>query len=112
MRQNIEGDNLSAARIRKPAKLTKGRLIFLGALTGSASAFFASAVIFTPIGLAFPPAYLLFMMVLGAFLGTIVTIVAGKHERLRWIALVVAAFIGLLIPVCLIEVLFILAGPD
>jgi hypothetical protein len=112
MSQNIDGENIPAARVRKPAKLTRRRFVFLGALAGCMSAFFTSAVFLAAIGLALSPPYLLFEMALSAVSGIIVTIVGGEHEGSRWITLAVAAFIGLLIPVCLIMALFLLAGTD
>ena len=96
--------------MRKPAKLTKRWLLLMGALLGSASATFMSAVVL--VGLIFPLSFSVTVTVLGASFGAIVTIISDKHEASRWIALAAAAFVGLLIPICLIQMLFLLMPPN
>ena len=98
--------------MRASKTLTKRQTIFLGALAGSMGALFISAVFLPGLGLNFPLPYLLLVVGLGAFVGTIGTVIAGNHAARRWIALAVAIFVGLLIPVCLIQIMFLLAGPD
>jgi hypothetical protein len=61
-------------------------------------------------GIMFPFPYLLVTIMLGSFVGAFVTIIASKWDESRWIALVVAALVGLAIPICLIQLLFLLAG--
>jgi uncharacterized membrane protein YsdA (DUF1294 family) len=105
-------DQKSAKRLRKRATLTRKRLILLGALTGSVGAFLMSAVFLGGLGLIFSLPDLLVTMTLGAFFGTIVTLIADKHEASRWIMLAVAALVGLITPICLIQILFLLVRPD
>jgi hypothetical protein len=103
-------EKLSAAPLRRRAELTGPRLILLGMLIGGTCTLLSSAMFLGGLGIMSPLPYLLVTIVLGSFVGAFVTILASKFDEARWIALVVAALVGLAIPICLIQMLFLLAG--
>jgi len=86
-------------------------LLFLGAIAGSASAFWSYKALLGRFSIIFPVAYILACLIVSAFSGIGVTSVADKHDRLRWIALMVTIFIGVMVPICAYLILSFLAGP-
>jgi hypothetical protein len=97
--------------LRKLAMLTGQRLILLSALVGSASAFLSYVVIFSGIGLVFPFPYLLAPLIVGAGLGAFVAFLVRRRDGSGLLALGVSAFTGIVTPLCLLQLLFLIAGP-
>jgi hypothetical protein len=106
----MQDDNkLLTAQDRKPAKLTKRQIIFRGALVGGASSLM-SVWFLSSLGLGFPVGYLLLILTLGVSIGAISGLLASYNEASRWVIFIISSVIGLLIPICLIETLFLLSG--
>ncbi len=104
-------ENSSAARLSKLRKRTEWNFILLAcAVLASASAFITNLMIYR-IGLRFPLSYLLMTAALGALFGIIVAFIVRKHDGSRLTSLATAAFVGLILPCCLLQMLFLIFGP-
>ena len=104
-------EKLSELSSRKRPVLTGSLLLFLGASVGSASAFLSYRMALTRFGIIFPRSYVLACLILGAFFGLCVTFAADEYDRFRGAALVVAIFMGALVPIDIYLILSFLAGP-
>jgi hypothetical protein len=104
--QNHENESLRPLHQR--AKLTRGWFIALGALLGAAGASFGYAIFLGYLGITL--SQLVMTMMLGAFFGVLVTTMT-KNQQYYWTALGISAFMGLITPICLMQILFIVAGP-
>ena len=104
-------ENSSAARLSKLTTRTEGNFILLAcALLGSASVFITNLVI-QRVGIRFPLSYLLITSALGALFGIIVAFIVRKHDGSRLVSLATASFVGLILPCCLLQMLFLIFGP-
>jgi len=104
-------EELSKLPSHKRPLLRGTRLLLLGAIAGSISAFWSYKALIDSFGINFPVLYVLACLVISAFSGIGVTSIADEHGQLRWLALVVAIFIGVMIPFSVYLVLSFLAGP-
>ena len=84
-------EKFSETHSRKHRVLTGSLLFFLGALAGSASAFLSYKVVLGWFRIIFSLPFILVCLILGAFFGIGATVIADEHNRLRWVALAVAA---------------------
>ena len=91
--------------------LTGNRFLFLGAIAGSISAFWSYKAIIGSFGITFPALFVLVCLVISALSGIGITSIADEHGRLRWLALVVAVFIGMMVPYGGYLILSFFAGP-
>jgi hypothetical protein len=86
-------------------------LLFLGAIAGGAGTFWSYKIILGRFSIIFPPDVILTCLIFGAFFGFGASFVSGEYDRLRWLALAIAVFTGVLIPIVAYVVLSLLAGP-
>jgi ABC-type Fe3+-siderophore transport system permease subunit len=105
-------ENSFTARLSKSTSRTEWNFILLGcAFFGSASAFITIHVL-QAAGMLFPLSYLLITSVLGALLGVIVAFIVRKHDGSRLASVAFASFIGLILPLCLLQMLFLVFPID
>jgi len=109
----VENDENSAtARLGKPTPRTEWKFILLGcAFLGSASALIITLLI-QAVGLRFPLLYLLIPSVLGALLGIIVAFIVRKHDGSKLASFAFACLVGLILPICLLQMLFLIFPID
>lgn len=81
------------------------------ALLGGASAFITNLVIQVA-GLRFPLIYLLITSAVGALFGTTVALIARRHGASRLTAFAFAVFVGLVLPICQLQMLFLIFPVD
>ena len=104
-------EKLSELSLHKRPILSGTLLFVLGAIAGSASAFWSYTIALAGFGIIFSRPYVLACLILGAFFGLCVTFAADEYNRLRAAALVVAIVIGAMIPIDIYLLLSFLAGP-
>jgi hypothetical protein len=104
-------EKLTELPSRKRPALTGRLFFFLGAIAGSASAFWSYNAILGRFSIIFHPNVILASLILGAFFGIAVTLIAAEYDRFRWIVLGAAIFIGVTIPFYVYLILSFLAGP-
>ena len=91
--------------------LTGNRLLFLGAITGSVSAFWSYKALIDWVGIVFPVPIVLACLVISAFSGIGLTSLADEHGQFRWLAIVAVIFVGMLVSLVAYWILSFLAGP-
>ncbi len=104
-------EKVSELPLRKRPILSGTLLFVLGAIVGSASAFWSYTIALARFGIIFPRPYLLACLILGAFFGLCVTFAADEYNRLRAAALVAAIVMGAMVPMDIYLLLSFLAGP-
>jgi hypothetical protein len=102
---------LSEIRLRGRKKLTGDRLSFLGALAGSTGAFLSYELLHSSLWIILPLPLILVCLVAGALLGLGVTSLADKYDRFRGAAIVIAACMGLTVPIWFVTIFSLLSGP-
>jgi hypothetical protein len=92
-------------------KLTGDRLLVLGALAGSTGAFLSYELLHSSLWIILPLPLILVCLIAGALLGLGVTSLADKHDRFLGIAIIIAACMGLTVPIWLVTIFSLLSGP-
>jgi peptidoglycan/LPS O-acetylase OafA/YrhL len=108
----VESDeNSSAEQLRKLKTQSKWNHILVAcAFLGSVSVFIINGVL-QSMGFGFPLSYLRITRALGALFGIIVAFIVRKHSGSRLAMLAIASFVGLILPCCLLQMLFLIFGP-
>jgi hypothetical protein len=105
-------ENPSATQLGNSTTRRERNIILLGcALLGGASAFITNLVIQVA-GLRFPLLYLLITSVVGALFGTTVALIVRKHDGSPLASFAFAAFVGLVLPICQLQMLFLIFPID
>ena len=91
--------------------LTGNRLLFLGAITGSLGAFWSYNALADWLSIVFPVPIVVACLLISAFSGIGLTSLADEHGRFRWLALVAAILVGMLVSFVAYGILSFLAGP-
>jgi len=105
-------ENSSTARLGKPTTRTEWKFILLGcALLGSASTLIIILLI-QRTGLRFPLLFFLIALALGALSGIIVALIVRKHDGSKLASFAFACLVGLILPICLLQMLFLIFPLD
>jgi hypothetical protein len=104
-------EKLSELPSRKRPVIPISLLFFLCVIMGSASTFWSYKVVLGTFSIVFPPYVIWTCLILSAFFGLGAASVAEEYDRLRWIAVVAAVFIGVMVPIGAYLILSFLAGP-
>ena len=89
----------------------KKRFLFLSALIGSATAFLTYSLNFKKLGLVFSVQGLLVTLAMGALLGGFFGNTGANHSRSLLVVIAIAAFVGLITPFFVIQLMFLVFGP-
>ena len=89
---------------------TTKHYLLLGALSGCLSAFISFTLFDILLSLKFIPIYALNTSIIGAFFGFMLALLVGKYEKSKWSAVLAAASVGLITPVCLLQIMMLLVG--
>ena len=91
--------------------LTGTIFLFFGAIAGGVGAFWGYKALQSWLTVIFTDPLFWACLVFGAFSGIGVASVADDYNRLRWLSLLVAIFIGMMVTYGVYLILLFLAGP-
>ena len=105
-------ENSSTDHLGKSTTRREWNIILLGcALLGGASTFITNFVI-QAVGLRFALLYLLITSAVGALFGIIVALIVRKHDGSRLVSFAFVLFLGLILPICQLQMLFLIFPID